>query len=134
MGELLPTVPRAGHARGRRRAILALASVLSVCGVLTGCDTATEHATIENQCGETLKIVIEEAPVPNSHGYTGADAANYGESVAAGSSKEFALMAAAGGFVIEALAPDGSAYRNWYSFKDSARSFTLSKDIGTCPR
>ncbi len=132
-GFFLPTLPRAGRTRGRRRAIPALVAVTIVCVVLTECDTAAGHASVENECGETLSILIEEARAPNSHGYTGAGAAEYRERVAAGSSTEFALMAAAGGFVID-LAPDCSPYGKWYSLRDPDRSFALSKDTRTCPR
>lgn len=134
MGHAFTTLPPAALARGRGRPTLALVALSTFGIALTGCDTATEHVTVKNECDEALTVVVEEAPVPNSHGYTGADAAKYGEPVAADSSKEFGLMAAAGGFVIEALAPDGSVYGKWYSLKDSARSFTLSKVAGTCPR
>jgi hypothetical protein len=43
-------------------------------------------------------------------------------------------MDGAGGFVVEALAADGSVYTDWYSLDDPRRSFILSKDKGTCPQ
>ena len=95
-----------GHSHRCGLQILALFPV--VCVIVTGCDTGTKRATVENQCGETLMIAVVEAPVPNAHGYAGAGAEAYGESVAPGSSNEYALMASAGGFVIEAEASDGS--------------------------
>lgn len=121
----------------RRQTLVLVTALVSVsCVGLAGCDTATEHVTVENQCGETLKIVAAEAPEPNAHGYThtGADAGRYGEFVAAGESKKYALMDGAGGFIVEALAPDGSAYGAWHNLDDPERSFILSKDTGTCPR
>lgn len=43
-------------------------------------------------------------------------------------------MAAASGFVIEALAADGSVYGTWHSLEEPERSFTLSPEDGTCPQ
>jgi hypothetical protein len=104
-----------------------------VSAVLTGCDTASEHVSVENQCGEALTIAIVESNSPNADDYARDEATAYGEVVAPGSSTESYLMEAAGGFVVDALAADGSVYTQWRSFKDPERSFILSTDTGTCP-
>jgi hypothetical protein len=113
--------------------MLVLVAVSVSCAVLAGCDTATEHATVENQCGETLTIAISEGPSPVRDETARYLATEFGEVVAPGSSTESYLMAGAGGFVVDALAADGSVYNQWYSFKDPERSFVLSKETGTCP-
>ncbi len=125
--------PRGGSARRRGRPTLALAAAAVVSAVLTGCDTSTEHATVENQCGETLTIAIVETNIPYRDETARGIAAEFGEVVAPGSSTESYLMEAAGGFEVEALAADGSLYAQWYSFEDPERSFVLSTDTGTCP-
>lgn len=113
--------------------ILAFAAVSVLGAILAGCDTSAEHATVENQCGETLTIAIVETNIHYRDETARGIAVEFGEVVASGSSTESSLMEAAGGFEVEALAPDGSLYSQWYSFEDPERSFILSKDTGTCP-